>query len=282
MINRMKLSAKCLFTSVLLMIFVCFIFVSNYPQFHRSGRAFDEGRYIEQALQHIPTCSINDRARQRALLYTLHEWNQFAQRHHIPYWIGHTTLLGYVHQQGLLPHQREIDLFIRAHQTSHLLHLSRSQIPLTTYKLKVHPQWYLVKYTERSYFHSQGIDFIAPNARFINTDEQVHINIWPVYDYNLNKTRMDNNPETMLTVYDRTYQWKSSPREWTYPLQECEYSGVNVWCPAKAQELARDFYGETVDQLVKKECVNGTWINDKEFGFSTGKMKTTNTQLSVS
>ena len=287
MAYQSKLSARYLFISCLLMIFVCFVYVSYHPQFEPHEQIVNENIYIERALQHIPICSSDDRSRQRALLYILHAWHQFAQRHHIPYWIGHTTLLGYVHRQGLLPHQRELDLFTRAHHTSQLLHLSRSQSPSSVYKLRVHPQWYLVKHTERSYFHSEDIDFIAPNARFIDTDEHVYINIWPVYDYNLNETRMENNAKSMLTVYDRNSQWKSSPREWTYPLRECEYSGVKVWCPAKTQELVEDMYGKVLDRLVKKECANGSWVKDEDLRVTTGKVQTikhgtTNTQYPVS
>lgn len=264
MAYQTKLSTKCFFISCMLMIFGSLFYISFYPQSNIYEHEFDANSPIERVLKQMSTCSSDDRVRQRALLSTLHVWHKFAQHHHIPYWIGYQTLLGYVHRQGLLAHQSEIDVFIMAHHTSQLLHISRSQSPSAVYQLRVHPQWYLVKQTERSYFHSEEIDFIAPNARFIHTDEHVHINIWPVYDYNPNEIRIEVNSKPMLTVYDNTNQWKSLPRDWTYPLRECEYSGVKVWCPAKTQELVEDMYGKISDDQLNKQCVNGSWAKDEE------------------
>ena len=265
------------------MIFGSLLYVSFYPHSDIYQQLFDDDTAIEQ----IPVCSSEDRIRQRALLSTLHAWHDFAQHHQIPYWIGYQTLLGYVHRHGLLAHQSELDLFIMAHHTSQLLHLSRSQSSSDIYKLRVHPQWYLIKHAERSYFHSEEIDFIAPNARFINTDEHVYINIWPIYDYNPNETRIEINSKPMLTVYDSNQQWKSLPREWVYPLRECEYSGVKIWCPAKAQELVEDMYGKVAHILLNKECVNGSWAKDEELkspakNIQMTKSSTTTQQLPVS
>jgi phosphorylcholine metabolism protein LicD len=98
---------------------------------------------IEQALEQIPTCTSNDRSHQRALLYTLQAWTHFGQQHHIRYWIAYGTLVGYVHRRGLLPHDLNIDLFIMTQDAKKLFDLFQLNFS-SSYKLKVHPQWFLV------------------------------------------------------------------------------------------------------------------------------------------
>ena len=168
----------------------------------------DENLSIEQALQYIPTCVVHDRSRQRSLLYTLREWTHFAQQHQITYWIAYTTLISYVHHHhhSLLPHIYYIDLFIMAQDTSRLFELSHQNLS-STHILRVHPQWYLTQHTKRSYFYSENIDFIEPNARFISLKDHVYINIWPAYIYNPNDTRIEkNNSSRILAIYDKNYE----------------------------------------------------------------------------
>jgi phosphorylcholine metabolism protein LicD len=214
---------------------------------------------IEQALEQIPTCTSDDRLRQRVLLYTLQAWTHLAQQHRIRYWIAYETLAGYVHRRALLPYDSNIDLFIMAHDTSQLFELSKLNLS-SNYKLQVHPQWYLVEQTKRSYFYSEGIDFLAPNARFLHSKDNLSLNIWPVYDYNPDETRIKKNSQAMLTTYDKNSKWKSSPKEWTFPLRECQLSGIKVWCPAEAEKLVIDIYGQVSVNMSSMVCVYGLWV----------------------
>ena len=219
---------------------------------------------IERALQRIPICTSEDRSRHRALLFALQAWNRFAQQNNIQYWIAFETLLGYVYHHALLPHQSSIDLFIMAHHTSRLFHLSHSSLS-PVYKLKVHPQWHLVDPIKRSYFISEGIDFVAPNARFIDTDDMVYLNIWPIYDSNPNETRITQDSRTMLKGYGPNHRWRSTPKRWTFPLRECEFSGMKVWCPSEAEKIVDDMYGEMSVNISSKRCINGSWVNSGQY-----------------
>ncbi len=259
------------------------IYTSNSPYSNLYDRLANENTLIERALQRIPTCTSDDRLRQRALLHTLQAWKHFAQQNRIRYWIAYGTLLGYVQHHALLPHDSNVDLFIMANDTSKLLQLSKSMLS-PEYKLNVHPQWYLVDQVRRSYFQSKEIDFLAPNARFINIDKKLYLNIWPVYDYNPNETRIVKNSKAMLTAYDTDYQWRSSPREWTFPLRECEFSGIKVWCPAEARKLVSDIYGEISVNTSSMSCINGSWVESNKYQSTktTTKKKTESTTIKQS
>ena len=47
----------------------------------------------------------------------------------------------------------------------------------------VHPQWHIVGYANRSYFPEKGINFVAPNARFIYRETGHYADIFPAYDF---------------------------------------------------------------------------------------------------
>ncbi|CAF4528017.1 unnamed protein product [Rotaria socialis] len=161
-------------------IFGIVLIFNNYQTFSYSQiiLAYKKNS-IEKVLVQIPTCTPDDRARQRALLHTLLQWSQLAQEHNIQYWIAYKTLLGYVQRDGLLPHALNLDILVMAQDTSHLAELCTLNFS-SNYELKLHPQWFIVEKTKRSYFNQEGIDFVEPNARFINRKDHVHINIWPI------------------------------------------------------------------------------------------------------
>jgi len=194
-----NLLKKCFYSSCLLCIFGALNYVYHQPNYNFSTTFLDKNIDIEQ----IPICTANDRSRHRALVHTLQAWTQFAQQHHIRYWIAYGTLVSYVQRRGLLPYDPDINLFIMAQDTSQLLELSRLNIS-STYALKVHPQWYIVDETKRSFFSFEGIDFVGPNARFINANDNFHVDIWPIYDYHPNHTRIEKNGRAMLTAYDKS------------------------------------------------------------------------------
>ncbi|CAF3388303.1 unnamed protein product [Rotaria socialis] len=263
-------------------IFGIVLIFNNYQTFSYSQiiLAYKKNS-IEKVLVQIPTCTPDDRARQRALLHTLLQWSQLAQEHNIQYWIAYKTLLGYVQRDGLLPHALNLDILVMAQDTSHLAELCTLNFS-SNYELKLHPQWFIVEKTKRSYFNQEGIDFVEPNARFINRKDHVHINIWPMYDYNPNQTRIEKNSQPMLTEYDRNYKWKSSPKEWTFPLQKCLLSGIKVWCPAGPEKIGVHLYGQSF--LIKSpiECINGAWKKSHEdiSTIETTHTQTTTTRLS--
>jgi hypothetical protein len=209
-------------------------------------RSSNETALIEQALEQIPTCNSYDRPRQRALLYTLQAWTHLAHSHHIRYWISHKTLIGYTQRQGPLPYDYNIDITMLAQDTSQLIELKKANYS-SIYELKVHPQWFIAKVSNRSYFPSEGIDFIRQNARFINQKNNVSINIWPIYEKYPN--------QRVLTEYDKYDRWKSIEEEWIFPLRPCMFSGMKVWCPAQQQKLTTYIY-----EQIPVHCSNGIWV----------------------
>ena len=279
MSSQRRAPLLCISISCVLIVFIGLIPSSNRPYLTFDYRFTNQNTSIEEALQQIPTCTSNDRSRQRALLHTLQAWKHFAQQNRIQYWIAYDTLLGYVQNHALLPNDSNIDLFIMAYDTSELFRLSHFNFSLN-YKLKVHPQWYFVDQIERSYFYSEEIDFLLPNARFINIDKKFYLNIWPVYDYNPNETRMAKTSKAMLTAYNRNYQWKSTPREWTFPLRECEFSGIKVWCPAEAEKLVSDIYGAILGNLSSLACFNDSWVEPNQHQSAKTTSESTTTEES--
>jgi hypothetical protein len=232
------------------MLFIISVLFYEFYQFDFTLfiRSPNETALIEQALEQIPICNSHDRPRQRALLYTLQAWTHLAHSHHIRYWISHRTLIGYTQRQGPLPSDYNIDITIMATDTPQLIELKKANYS-SIYKLKVHPQWFMTKASNRSYFLSEGIDFLLQNARFINQKNNVSINIWPMY---LNKNRL------MLVQNLYFDNWILSPVEWTFPLEPCVFSGVRVWCPAQPNKLTISIYGQT---SVYPSCVNGRWVD---------------------
>ncbi|CAF1475528.1 unnamed protein product [Adineta steineri] len=215
---------------------------------------------IENALEHIPICHSYDRSRQRCLLTTLHARTDFAHEHKIHYWIAYGTLIGYLQRGGLLPHDHDIDILILAQDTQYLVPFSNSSFS-SAYELKLYPQWSTVGYANRSYFRSEGIHFVAPNARFIDREFHYHVDIWPTYDFHPDQPTNITYLKKTLTDYDRSYSWVSSSIEWTFLLKPCIFSGVKAWCPAIPKRLVSMVYGIEANNETNKKCVNETWIN---------------------
>ena len=129
---------------------------------------------IDAIVEHLPNCTIKDRSRQHSLLTALRGWDEFAEKHHVKYWLAFGTLLGYVRDQNLIPHDADIDIAIPSAETIKLVPFSNQNFSNDFYLL-VHPQWSIVGYENRSYFPHLSINFVAPNARFYNQIGRAHV-----------------------------------------------------------------------------------------------------------
>jgi len=253
-----KFSSRTTYATLLMFILyvVSYYSINNVIPVHFIPNA---NYSIESALEQIPTCNTDDRLRHRALLAALHAWTQFAYQYNIQYWIAYGTLVGYVQRHGLLPHDTDIDVLMLAQDTKYLLPFADTNFS-SAYELKVHPQWYVVGYANRSYFPLEGFNFIAPNGRFIDRELRYYVEIWPINDIHPDQSRNTTNFNKTLTEYDTLFNWTSSPIEWTFPLKPCMFSGIEVWCPAMPERLVTMLYGiESLNQSDKR-CVNDTWI----------------------
>ncbi|CAF5214903.1 unnamed protein product, partial [Rotaria magnacalcarata] len=132
-----------------------------------------------------------------------HVWTHFADIHHIQYWTVYGTLVCYVQRRGLLPHDLDIGVLILVQNTENL-----------------------IPFSDAYFSSSQGINFVAPNARFIHRELHLHIDIWPIYDYHPNQLRSTTKIIKTLTEYSRSYEWIPSPIEWTFPSKKCVFSGI--------------------------------------------------------
>ena len=242
-LKQKLLKPLCYISIISFIIGIAYCFHHEYP-LSCTIRSFNESELIENALLNIPVCTSEDRDRQRALLITLQIWSRLARKFNIQYWIAYGSLVGYVQRRGLLPHDPDVDLLIMAQDTAQLVALNvrlvnenLTWLDSNLYKLVVHPQWFIVGWENRSYNRSEGFNFIAPNARFINQQRHIFLDIWPINDYHPGRSENLTNKIPMLTEYDIYYNWKSSPRNWTFPLHPCDFSGVKVWCPAAPEEI---------------------------------------------
>ncbi|CAF4331732.1 unnamed protein product, partial [Rotaria magnacalcarata] len=225
-------------------------------------RLSDE-EFIEKVLKSVPTCESDDRDRQRYLLHGLQAWSQLAEKYNIQYWISYGTLVGFTQRGGLLPHDLDTDIMILFNDTRKLVEVSKLNFS-STYEIKVQPQWEIAEETKRSYFRKDGINFVAPNARFIHLKTRYHVDIFPAYDFNpihANKSTEMKQSEN-LTIYDINYNWLSYPRSWTYPLKTCYFSEIKLLCPAEPKQLVATIYG--VSSLTKsdRKCANGSWVRN--------------------
>lgn len=219
---------------------------------------------IEKALENIPVCEPNDRYRQKRLLTILQAWVHLAEQHSIEYWITYGTLVGYIQRGGLLPHDPDVDILIMYHNTQKLVELSESNFS-SIYEIKVQPQWKNFDYADRSYFRDQGINFVAPNARFIHRETHYHVDIFPAYAFNplhANQSTEQAQSES-IAIYDLYYKWILHPRNWTYPLKTCYFNDIKVWCPAEHEKLVENLYGSSALNKSDTECVSGSWVKAK-------------------
>lgn len=217
---------------------------------------------IQRALEKMISCTAKDRKRQEHLLRSLLVWIRFADTHNIGYWLGYGTLVGYVQRRGLLPHDHDIDLMMLADDTEKIFPFSNANLS-AVHKLKVHPQWKKVGLKNRDRFPSEGITFKAPNARLKHKNLGHYVDLWPTYSYVPEKPETMTNMTSILSQYDRSYKWVTSPISWTFPLKPCEFSGLKVWCPLMPERLVSMLYGAKSLNKSNKACVNGRWVKRK-------------------
>jgi hypothetical protein len=217
---------------------------------------------IETALEQIPTCTPDDRARQRIILTNLQAWANLAEQYNLQYWLSYGTLVGYVQRRGLLPHDQDVDVTMMSDDTPRLIKISQLNYSLT-HEMKVQPEWNIVGHENRSYFRDEGIHFVAPNARYIGIESGDHVDIFPAYDFNpLYSTNLTKETEsTNLTEYNPLYEWLSYPRNWTFPLQICYFSEIKVLCPAEPEKLVEVMFGSAALNNSDTKCVNGEWVD---------------------
>ena len=215
---------------------------------------------LEPIVAQLTNCTDHDRARQYSLLRILRAWSIFATEHRLVYWLAYGSLVGYVQRGGLLPHDKDVDVEIPWEQTTQLEILARKNFSDDFY-LVVQPLWRRPYYATRKHFRSRGVHFVAPNARLYDRKEDHYLDIWASYERmpNITNRSLSSIDKGMFVDYDISYQFMENPRDWVYPLQKCEFSGIPVWCPAKPEKFVARVYGEKALNTSDTVCRNGTW-----------------------
>ena len=253
------------FISGLLLVFWClsftfFLLSCEQTEFYYDIHVVRKNISLKSIVAQISNCTEYDRVRQHALLHVLRAWSIFATEHRIVYWIDYGTLLGYVRRNGLLPHDQDTDIGIPWEVTAKLEMLSRTNFSDDFYLL-IQPLWRNPSYKNRSYFRTEGIHFVAPNARFYSRKGGYHVDIWPSYERmpNLTANSLSSIDNGTIIDYDNRYNFMENPRDWYYPLQKCEFSEIPVWCPAQPEKIVARIYGEKAVNTSDIICRNGTW-----------------------
>jgi hypothetical protein len=214
---------------------------------------------IDAIVKQLPFCTFIDRYRQRKQLSEILSWDALAEKHRIQYWLSFGTLVGYVQRRGLLPHDQDIDINILSQDTQILADLAQTNFS-TEYVLIIQPEWKYFPFQNRSYFESEGINFIAPNARYIHRESSAHIDIWAAYENIPGRENDTAYRKNLLGEYDTQEKYVSLPRDWTFPLQRCHFSSIKVWCPAQPEKLVAYHYGVDALNTSDTRCENGTWV----------------------
>ncbi|UJR14160.1 hypothetical protein I4U23_001155 [Adineta vaga] len=215
---------------------------------------------IENTLETIPVCESGDRDRQRSLLRMFYAWTQFAHEHNLRYWLCDGSLVGYTRLRGLIPHDSDVDVLMLHSDTKRLASLTYVNFS-SIYQLRVHPQWEIIGEKNRSYFESQGITFVAPNARVYNLEDNRHVDIWPIYDFHPDQPTNTTLRGKTLFQYSIDYAWASYPIEWTFPLKPCLFSQLKTWCPAMPEKIVSLLYGSQAVNQSDHICKDGSWVD---------------------
>ncbi|CAF4329645.1 unnamed protein product [Rotaria socialis] len=219
-IQQLFIRRTCLALLIFLLCLITYCYYDSENNYIPINIILNEYYSIEKHLEKIQNCTSEDHFRQRILLTMFHAWSHFTDIHNIQYWVAYETLVGYIQRrENLIP-------FSDAYFSS-------------VYEIKLYIQRNVVGYTNRSYHQSQGINFVAPNARFIHRKLHLHIDIRPIYDYHPNHLRNTTKIIKTLTEYSR--------------------SGIKVWCPAMPEKLVNMLYGIETFNKTDTTCINGTW-----------------------
>ncbi|CAF1223529.1 unnamed protein product [Adineta ricciae] len=236
------------------------IFIYNFYEYKNSADFTPTTNYSSETfLPNLTACESGDTDRQRFLLELFHGWTQFAHENNIPYCIFYGTLVGYVQHGNLISYDGDVDVLMLQSDTVRLVPFADTNFS-ATYHLKLQPQWSTVGYTNRSYFYDQGINFIAPNARFKRRGNSGFVDIYPGNTYHPDDPQNSTYRGKTLTIYDRSYYWLPLPIEWIFPLKPCLLTGIKTWCPAKPDKIVARIYGSESVNHSNYECINNTWV----------------------
>lgn len=180
-------------------------------------------------------------------------------------WAGSLIATSY-RNETIMHWDTDVDFMIWAHDTEKIEDFmdKYNQRENNRFKIIVQPDW-RCKYNSidkgnRQYYNSSGssvstrptngINFVAPNARLVDRETHFHLDVWAMYAGDHSAIQGKNFEETTPTVNFLNYQYKQfeRPIQDIFPLKTCYLEGIRSWCPTNPQNILNEEYGPTVSK----------------------------------
>jgi len=197
----------------------------------RSGICHADGRFFNDAIYGNVTLR---KERVRSMFAA---WGTFADKHQLPYWIVHGSLIGYYFNKMLLPWDEDIDIQMSVQDLYALNRFNRTVIA-GSYMIDVNPN---IVY--RNFMEMNVID-----ARVIDMKSGVFVDITAV-------------AAVRNTIFGTPIYACKSPHFYLFtdlfPLYRTVFEGTPSWRPNAVVNILRQEYGMNV--LTKFEVENHRW-----------------------
>ena len=226
-----------------------------------------------RALTATKACSSGDTSRRATARALLRSFHAFMKEFEIEYWITYGTALGQAVWSGGIPYDTDVDVAMKlsdAKQFAALLskpNASRLLKSAFNAKLVLQPDWQKPHWKERKYYREEGVNFVAPVARYYDLDGDTHLDIWGEPTHGDMPSVV---PDGYIAQQHENYDYIPRPLDWVYPLRECDFDGVTVTCQRQQALALRFEYGHDF-RTPHKTCVDGQWL---ETGKCIGKCGT--------
>ena len=216
-----------------------------------------------------PTADVALRKTVRDLLHSFHK---FAMATNLSYWITYGTALGQEVWKGAIPYDEDVDVSVRHRDGEAFYKLSLDKARLKSQfgaNMIIHPDYKKAHWRDRKYYRGQGINFVAPLGRYSTLDNpHMHLDIWSEPEH---ADLPDIVPENSIALQHESYNYISRPLNWVYPLQTCDFDGVQVYCQHQQALMLRFEYGADF-RTPHKICHNNEWVSSSKcFGNKCGE-----------
>ncbi|KAI8799308.1 LicD family-domain-containing protein [Cladochytrium replicatum] len=190
-------------------------------------------------------------------------WSAFTEKHEIPTWMAHGTLLGWFWNRQLLPWDTDLDFQVPVQSLATLTGLNMTRSPDKRYVLEVNPHSAF-----RIHQHHNVID-----ARWIDTRTGLFLDITALSITMPMETYRNNaNSGFARVACKSTHQYEDYEIS---PLVLTTLEGAKVWRPARPLTLLRREYSEY--SMSKRHW----YYNNEKFVFDESELSWKNTEVAL-